>query len=211
MRKIFIFFGAPGSGKGTQAEIISRKLKLPTVSTGDLLRHEETAGTPLGRKVAKLLDSGKLVSDELIHQLVKERLAKKDAQAGFILDGYPRDIDQLSDLLEMLSDADRLTTVEIGISDKAAFNRLSGRRVCDCGATYHIVLNPPKKAGICDLDGGKLYIRHDDKPEVIKDRLATYRANIGPMLALAKERGKVAPVDGEQPMEKVTEAIIKVI
>lgn len=210
-KNIYIFFGPPGSGKGTQAEILSRKLKLPAISTGDLLRHEEMAGTALGKKSAKLLDGGKLVSDELIHNLVKERLAKADAKRGFILDGYPRNADQLTDFLTMISKADQIIIIEIGISDKGVMSRLSGRRVCDNGHTYHIVLNPPKTAGVCDVDGQKLYIRQDDKPAVIMGRLATYQANIAPMLALVKKRGKLVNINGEQPMEQVTADINKFI
>ena len=207
MRKIYLIFGPPGSGKGTQAELLADHLKLPTISTGDLLRHEEKAGTVLGKKVAKLLDSGKLVSDEVIHNMVKTRLRQADTKRGFILDGYPRDPEQMKDLFQQLEKTDEVITVVITVSDKMVLNRLSGRRVCDCGETYHIILNPPKKAGICNKDGKRLYIRHDDRPEVVKARLKTYQTNIAPMLKLAAKKGPVHTVDGELPMQEVRQAI----
>ncbi|MEI6378673.1 MAG: nucleoside monophosphate kinase [Candidatus Falkowbacteria bacterium] len=207
MRQIYIIFGAPGSGKGTQAELLADHLKLPSVSTGDLLRHEEKAETVLGKKVAKLLDSGKLVSDEIIHGLVKERLLKPDTKRGFILDGYPRDPEQMKDLFKQLQKTDNVQTAVIEISDKAVMGRLSGRRVCDCGETYHVVLNPPKRAGFCNKDGKRLYIRHDDRPEVVKARLKTYRKNITPMLRLAAKKGRVVLINGELPMAEVRKSI----
>lgn len=209
MRKIFLFFGPPGSGKGTQSDAIGDYFHLPVISTGELLRHEEKSGTVLGKKIAQLIDKGELVSDELIHKIIAERIKRSDAAKGFILDGYPRDAEQLQDLLKMLSEHDLILLVEIRVSDKEVINRLGGRRVCDCGATYHIIYNPPKVAGRCNLCGKELYIRPDDKPEIIKDRLAGYKKSAEPLMSYAKKHHDLISVDGERLISEITEDLIE--
>ncbi|NCN25071.1 adenylate kinase [Candidatus Falkowbacteria bacterium CG10_big_fil_rev_8_21_14_0_10_37_14] len=208
-KHIYLFFGPPGSGKGTQSDRIGKDFKLPVISTGELLRHEETIKSALGKRVAKLIDQGKLVSDATIHELIKQRLSLKDTAKGFILDGYPRDAEQLKDLMSMLKKTDKIIAVEIKIPDKEVINRLSGRRVCDCGATYHIVYNPPKVAGRCDVCGKKLYIRHDDKPEIIKKRLVDYKLASGPLLKYAHQAHNLISIDGTASVEHIYEDLLK--
>lgn len=206
-RFIFIFFGPPGSGKGTQSDVLGAKLGYPVISTGELLRHEEKIKSVLGLKARRYIKKGELVPDELIHKMMQRRLTKRDTAKGFILDGYPRDSAQLDDLLKLTQTKYEIWLIEIKVSDKEVVNRLSGRRVCDCGASYHLVYKPSKKSGICDLCGKKLYIREDDKPAVVRQRLAHYKASATPLIAYGKKHKRLISIKGEQAIVKVRQEI----
>ena len=189
-----IFLGPPGAGKGTIADLAVEKLGLPHISTGDLFRAAVKNGTPLGLKVKDIMASGGLVPDELTIALVQERLAQKDAAKGWILDGFPRTIPQ-ADALDKIAAAD--VAVNFEVADGIVVGRLSGRRVCrTCGKTYHVQNMPPKKEGICDVDGGELYIRDDDKEAAIKVRLETYRKSTAPLIDWYGKKGKLLTIDG---------------
>ncbi len=156
MSKIFLFFfGSPGSGKGTQVDLLSEFSGLPVISPGELLRHEEDAHTALGNMVKPLVDQGKMVPDEIVEKIIEKRLSKKDAKNGVLFDGFPRNIDQLHFILSKIKNITarkpKLAAIHIKVSDQEVQRRISGRRVCDCGASYHILYNPPKKTGICDI------------------------------------------------------------
>ena len=172
-----VLLGAPGAGKGTQAEILSRKLNIPTISTGNILRAAMKNGTPVGLKAKSYVESGKLVPDDVIIGIVCERLAEPDCANGYILDGMPRTIPQAEALEQHGIDVD--TALSIEIADETIIERMSGRRTCkDCSATFHIVSNPPKVEGKCDLCGGELTIRKDDAPETVKARLDVYHLSL---------------------------------
>ncbi len=189
-----IFLGPPGAGKGTIADLAVEKLALPHISTGDLFRAAVKNGTPLGLKVKDIMASGGLVPDELTIALVEERLAQKDAAKGWILDGFPRTIPQ-ADALDKIAAAD--VAVNFEVADAVVVGRLSGRRVCrTCGKTYHVKNMPPKKEGVCDVDGGELYIRDDDKEAAIQVRLDTYRKQTAPLIDWYGKKGKLLTIDG---------------
>jgi len=211
-KKIIVFFGPPGSGKGTQSDILGEKLGLPVISPGELLRHERDMGTDLGKKVADKMAKGELVPDELVENMLDSRLKKNDVAAGFILDGFPRDLEQLKFLekkfKDILGEDGAATAIYIDVSDAEVKSRIGGRRVCDCGAAYHLAHKPPVKEGICDLCGADIYIREDDKPEVVADRLEGFRQKIGPILENFKKDGKLIKINGEQDINKITEEIL---
>ncbi|NCC66794.1 MAG: adenylate kinase [Clostridia bacterium] len=205
-----ILLGAPGAGKGTQAEILSRMLNIPTISTGNILRAAMKNGTPVGLKAKEYVDSGKLVPDDVIIGIVRERLAEDDCKNGYILDGVPRTIPQ-AEALEQ-ADIDIDTALSIEISDEAIVERMSGRRTCkDCSTTFHIVSNPPKVEGRCDNCGGELVIRKDDAPETVKARLATYHTETEPLKEFYAKRGKLKTVDNQQTVEKTTAEVKKAL
>ncbi len=207
-RHFFIFFGPPGSGKGTQSDMLAESLGLPVISPGELLRHEEEAGSELGRRIAPLIDAGQMVPDELVEEMVKNRLARPDAERGALLDGFPRSFEQ-ADFFEHLSGSGSIThAISIRVPDDIVIARIGGRRVCDCGASYHNELNPPKKAGVCDNCGRELEVRHDDRPEVLKKRLETYHASIEPLASRWKERGRLLEIDGTLTVGEVHEKIL---
>ena len=202
--------GAPGAGKGTQAEIISRKLNIPTISTGNILRAAMKNGTPVGLKAKEYVESGKLVPDEVIIGIVEERLAEPDCANGYILDGMPRTIPQAEALEKCGIDIDVALSIEI--ADEEIIQRMSGRRTCsECSTTFHVVANPPKVEGICDNCGGKLTIRKDDAPETVKARLDVYHAETEPLKAFYQQRGKLRSVDNQPTIEATTEAIRKAL
>lgn len=213
MKNIFIFFGPPGSGKGTQADMLAERMKLPVVSPGELLRHEINAKTDLGLEVEKKLAKGKMVANEIVEKIIDKRLSKRDAQKGFVLDGYPRTKKQLnnfSNRLKKISSAkDNVYAFLVDVKDLEVKKRLGGRRVCDCGASYHLKYNPPKKKELCDLCGKKLSIRDDDKPMVIKDRLHSYHHKIKPLLSYWGKDDRLVVVDGSQSIKKVENDIQK--
>lgn len=213
MKNIFIFFGPPGSGKGTQADMLAEKMKLPVVSPGELLRHEINAKTDLGLEVEKKLAKGKMVANEIVEKIIDRRLSKRDAQKGFVLDGYPRTKNQLNNLSDRLkkisSVKDNVYAFLVDVKDLEVKKRLGGRRVCDCGASYHLKYNPPKKKGFCDLCGNKLSIREDDKPAVIRDRLYSYHKKIKPLLGYWSKDDRLIIIDGSQPIKKVEKDIQK--
>ena len=189
-----IFLGPPGAGKGTIADLAVEKLGLPHISTGDLFRAAVKNGTPLGLKVKDIMASGGLVPDELTIELVKERLSQKDAAKGWILDGFPRTIPQ-AEALEKIAAVDSVVNFEV--ADAIVVDRLSGRRVCKtCGKIYHVKNMPPKKEGVCDVEGGALYIRDDDKEAAIKVRLETYRKSTEPLIDWYGKKGKLLTIDG---------------
>lgn len=202
-----ILLGAPGAGKGTQAERIAAQLNIPTISTGNILREAIKNGTPIGLQAKGLIDQGKLVPDDVIIGIVRERLAKADCANGYILDGVPRTIPQAQALLEQGVEIDRVVSIEI--ADEVIEGRMTGRRVCGtCGASYHIVANPPKTEGICNSCGSELMIRKDDKPETVRHRLAVYHQETEALKGFYENLGKLRLVNGDQPIDAATRDIL---
>ena len=205
-----ILLGAPGAGKGTQAEVLSNKLGIPTISTGNILRAAMKNGTPVGLQAKAYMESGKLVPDEVIIGIVKERLAEADCANGYILDGMPRTIPQAQALVDGGVDLDCALSIEI--ADEVIVDRMSGRRACtQCGATYHVVNMPPKTEGVCDNCGGELSIRKDDAPETVMARLAVYHSETEPLKEFYSERGILTPVATTGTLEENTKAILDAI
>ena len=205
-----VLLGAPGAGKGTQAEILSRKLSIPTISTGNILRAAMKNGTPVGLKAKEYVESGKLVPDEVIIGIIGERLAEADCANGYILDGVPRTIPQAEALEANGIDVDCALSIEV--QDATIIDRMSGRRTCkNCSATFHIVSNPPKAEGVCDFCGGELGIRKDDAPETVKARLDVYHAETEPLKDFYEKRGKLKVVEGQPTIEETTAEIQKVL
>ena len=205
-----ILLGAPGAGKGTQAEILSRELGIPTISTGNILRAAMKAGTEVGLKAKSYVDSGKLVPDDVIIGIIRERLAEPDCKNGYILDGVPRTIPQARTMEEMGIDIDCALSIEIG--DDTIIDRMSGRMTCkNCSQTFHIVNNPPKVDGVCDACGGELTIRKDDAPETVKARLDTYHRETEPLKAFYAERGKLKTVENQPTISETTAEIKKAL
>ena len=197
-----ILLGAPGAGKGTQAENISREYHIPQISTGNILRGEVKAGTELGLRVKDILAAGQLVPEEIVIEMVKKRLAEPDCANGYILDGFPRNIAQ-ADALATFAQIDAVLVITV--PDEKIVARMSGRRTCPtCGATFHVESNPPKKDGICDLCGAALTIRADDREEVVRDRLRVYHEQTEPLIAYYTERGLVRTVEGQDKLEDTT-------
>ena len=211
MKRYVVLMGAPGAGKGTQAATLAQKLGLLHLATGDLFREAVGKGTELGRQAKAYMDRGTLVPDELTIALVEERLAKTDAANGAVLDGFPRTLEQARALDQSL--ARRGETVEkavnIEVSEEAVVARLAGRCLCrQCQASYHVLHNPPKQAGKCDVCGGELYQRTDDKPETVRARLEVYRDMTAPLIEYYRQAGKLAAVNGEQDIENVQKVIL---
>ena len=205
-----IFLGAPGAGKGTQAEIIAGKLNIPTVSTGNIIREALANGTEMGLKAKAFIEAGKLVPDDVVIGIIKERLANEDCNNGFILDGFPRTIPQAEALDNMGIIIDKV--VDIDVPDENIVNRMSGRRVCKaCGSSYHIENKKPKVEGVCDACGGELQIRKDDAPETVLDRLNVYHEQTEPLKDFYAKCGKLRSVEGTAPITEITEAILKVL
>ncbi len=205
-----IFLGAPGAGKGTQAEIIAGKLNIPTISTGNIIREALANGTEMGLKAKSFIEAGKLVPDDVVIGIIKERLAHEDCNNGFILDGFPRTIPQAEALDNMGIIIDKV--VDIDVPDENIVNRMSGRRVCKaCGSSYHIENKKPKVEGVCDNCGGELQIRKDDAPETVLDRLNVYHEQTEPLKDFYAKCGKLRSVEGTAPITEITEAILKVL
>ena len=205
-----ILLGAPGAGKGTQAERISKILDIPTISTGNILRAAMREGTDVGLRAKAYMDAGKLVPDEVIIGIVKERLAKEDCAEGYILDGVPRTIAQAEALEEAGVAFDAVVSIEI--SDLAIMQRMAGRRVCGhCGASYHLTAVPPKAEGICDLCGRELVRRKDDEPETVKARLAVYHTETEPLKAFYAQRGLLRSVETQPTVEENTREMLKAL
>lgn len=198
-----ILLGAPGAGKGTQAEILAAKLAVPTISTGNILREAIKNGTPTGLKAKSLIDNGQLVPDDVILGIVRDRLAQPDCANGYILDGVPRTVAQAQGLIDLGIEIDRVVSIEI--ADDVIEQRMTGRRVCgSCGASYHITANPPKTEGICNTCGSELMIRKDDTPETVRHRLAVYHTETEILKDFYEKRGKLRLVNGDQPIENTT-------
>lgn len=205
-----IFLGAPGAGKGTQAEIIAAKLNIPTISTGNIIREALANGTEMGIKAKSFIEAGKLVPDDVVIGIIKERLANEDCNNGFILDGFPRTIPQAEALDNMGIIIDKV--VDIDVPDENIVNRMSGRRVCKaCGSSYHIENKKPKVDGVCDNCGGELQIRKDDAPETVLDRLNVYHEQTEPLKDYYAKCGKLRSVEGTAPITEITSAILKVL
>ena len=205
-----ILLGAPGAGKGTQAELLVSKLSIPAISTGNMLREAIANGTDLGKEAKKYMDEGGLVPDELILGIVAERVAQPDCKNGFILDGVPRTLAQAKALEAKGVKIDHVVSIEV--DDAAIEGRMTGRRVCaKCGASYHIVANPPKQDGICDSCGGELIIRKDDKPETVRHRLEVYHASTEVLKDFYGRLGRLRTVNGNQSIEGANEDILKAI
>ena len=205
-----IFFGAPGAGKGTQAEIVSKKLDIPTISTGNIIREAIKNGTDMGLSAKSYIDAGKLVPDEVVIGIIKDRLDKDDCKNGFILDGFPRTIPQAKALDEMGVKIDVVLNIEV--SDEDIVNRMSGRRTCPkCGSTYHIEFNPTKTEGVCDNCGAELTVRKDDHPDVVKSRLDVYHSETEPLKAFYEEKGILRTVVGQKELKDTTALTAKAL
>ena len=205
-----ILLGAPGAGKGTQAELLVEKLGIPSISTGNMLREAMANGSDLGKQVKKCMDEGSLVSDEIVLDLLAQRVAQPDCKNGFILDGVPRTLSQAEAIDAKGVRIDHVVSLEV--DDAEIASRMSGRRVCThCGATYHIVNNPPKAEGVCDLCGEKVAIRKDDQPETVKHRLEVYHASTEVLKDYYRAQGKLRLVHGNQPIEDTHRDILKAI
>ena len=201
-----ILLGAPGAGKGTQAEILSKELNIPTISTGNILRAAMKNGTPVGLKAKSYVEAGQLVPDDVIIGIIEERLAQPDCSNGYILDGVPRTIPQAQAMEEKGVGIDWAVSIEV--ADQVIVERMSGRRTCkNCSQTFHIVNNPPKQEGICDFCGGELTIRKDDAPETVRTRLEVFHKETEPLKDFYAERGKLKTVDNQPSIEATTAAI----
>lgn len=198
-----ILLGAPGAGKGTQAELICEKLNIPAISTGNIIREAMKQGTEMGKKAKERVDAGQLVPDEVVIGIIKERLSQDDCNGGFILDGFPRTIPQAEALDTMGIEIDKVLSIEV--SDENIIRRMSGRRVCpDCGASYHIEYKKPAKEGICNACGASLVIRKDDKPETVLDRLNVYHEQTEPLKEFYSGKGKLVTVEGQEELKDTT-------
>ena len=209
-----ILTGLPGAGKGTQAEKIVQKYQIPHISTGDMFRQAIKDETELGLKAKSYMDKGELVPDEVTVGIVRERLSKDDCQSGFLLDGFPRTVPQAESLEEILKDLNKKVDycIHIDVDQDLLTERLTGRRVCkSCGATYHLVYNPPKTEDVCDKCGGELYQRDDDNEETVKNRLEVNIGQMKPLLDFYKERNVLKTIDGNQEIDKVFEDIDRLL
>ena len=205
-----ILLGAPGAGKGTQAEILSAKLGIPTISTGNILRAAIKAGTEIGLQAKSYMDAGKLVPDGVIIGIVAQRLSQPDCAKGYILDGVPRTLPQAEALDQHGVVFDKVLSIEI--TDQEIEQRMSGRRVCaQCGAPYHVTAKPPKQEGVCDSCGGALVQRDDDKAETVRKRLAVYHAETEPLKDYYQQKGILVPVDNQPTIEATTQVIVEAL
>ena len=205
-----ILLGAPGAGKGTQAELLTKALSIPAISTGNMLREAMRNGTALGNQVKQYMESGSLVPDELILGIVAERVSEPDCKNGFILDGVPRTLAQAEALDAKGVRIDHVVSIEV--DDNVIENRMTGRRVCSkCGASYHVVANPPKTEGVCDLCGEALVIRKDDAPETVRHRLEVYHASTEVLKRYYEQQGKLRLINGQQDINAISQQILTVI
>ena len=209
-----ILMGLPGAGKGTQASEIVKKFPIPHISTGDMFRKAIKDETDLGKEAKSYMDRGELVPDEVTVGIVKERISEDDAKKGFLLDGFPRTIDQAESLSQIMSELDREidAVINIEVPEEELMNRLTGRRICEkCGTTYHLVFNPPKVDGICHIDGGKLYQREDDNPETVSNRLSVNVKQSKPILEYYNNKGVLKNIDGSKDIDEVTKDVIDIL
>lgn len=209
-----LFMGPPGAGKGTQAEVIVNEFGIPHISTGDAFRLAIKQGTPIGIKAKEYMDQGLLVPDDVTIGIVEERLQQSDCEKGFLLDGFPRTLSQAEALDDILS---RLHTqldhvINLKVDRDKLMARLTGRRICkNCGATYHVIFNPPKQEGVCDKCGGELYQRSDDNEESVGTRLDEYINKTAPLLAFYENKGLLRQIDGDQEIDTVSSEIVSVL
>ncbi|HAR6056316.1 TPA: adenylate kinase [Staphylococcus pseudintermedius] len=209
-----ILMGLPGAGKGTQASEIIKKYPIPHISTGDMFRKAIKDETELGKEAKSYMDRGELVPDEVTVGIVKERISEDDAKKGFLLDGFPRTIEQAEALNSILEELGRTidAVVNIEVPEEELMNRLTGRRICEtCGTTYHLVFNPSKVEGICDIDGGKLYQREDDNPETVANRLEVNVKQSKPILEFYNQKGLLKNIDGSKHIDEVTSDVIEIL
>ena len=202
-----VLVGPPGAGKGTQAQFIASHLAIPRISTGDIFRYNVTSGTPLGRQAREFMERGDLVPDEITVAMVRSRLAEDDAQEGFLLDGFPRNVPQAEILKKMLAELDvRINVVlELVVDEDEVVRRLSGRRTCrQCERVWHILYDPPRRAGICDDCGGELFQRDDDSEETIRHRLEVYAEQTAPLVSFYADEGTLIGIDATGPVEEIT-------
>lgn len=205
-----ILLGAPGAGKGTQAEVICKHLNIPTISTGNCLREAVKNGSPLGLRAKADMDSGRLVPDDVVIGVVKDRIAKDDCAKGYILDGFPRTLAQAEALEAMGVEIDKV--IDLEVPDETIKRRLSGRRVCEgCGASYHLDFKAPKQEGVCDACGKALIIRRDDEPATVQDRLDVYHRQTEPVKAFYAARGKLYRVEGQGKVEDTSALVLKAL
>lgn len=205
-----VFLGAPGAGKGTQAEYICRHFGIISVSTGNIIREALRKGTELGKKAKSYMDAGGLVPDEIVIDIIKERLQKQDCKGGFILDGFPRTVPQAEALDKMGVVIDKV--IEIYVPDERIMDRMSGRRVCEvCGASYHIKYKPSKDGVTCDHDGGRLIQRKDDEPDTVKERLRVYHEQTEPLKGYYEQQGKLYIVEGQDAIRDTTRYTVEVL
>lgn len=209
-----ILMGLPGAGKGTQASEIVKKFPIPHISTGDMFRKAIKDETDLGKEAKSYMDRGELVPDEVTVGIVKDRISEDDAKKGFLLDGFPRTIEQAEALSNIMKELDREidAVINIEVPEEELMNRLTGRRICEkCGTTYHLVFNPPKVDGICDLDGGKLYQREDDNPETVANRLNVNVKQSKPILEFYDNKNVLKNIDGSRDIKVVTNDVIDIL
>ena len=201
-----IFLGPPGAGKGTQARELAREWSVPQIATGDMLRDQMAAGTPLGREAKQFYDRGELVPDDVILRMIRERLTEPDAAQGFIFDGFPRNLAQAEALERLLKDIGQAIdgVLYFEVPEPELLRRLTGRRVCRrCGETFHVVSRPPKRADVCDVCGGELYQRKDDTEETVRNRLSVYTNQTAPLLQHYRDRGLVSTIKGEGAIDAI--------
>jgi adenylate kinase len=210
-----VLVGPPGAGKGTQAKIIAGRLGIPAISTGDIFRANVGAGTPLGLEAKGYMDAGQLVPDEVTIGMVRDRLAEPDVAGGFLLDGFPRNVAQAEELESILvALGTKLDVVlELAVPTEEVVHRIAGRRLCRNDSThiFHVDFNPPREAGVCDICGGELYQRDDDKEETVRERLAVYDRETAPIVGFYEERGLLATVDATGPLDEVTERALSAL
>ncbi|CAM4469786.1 MAG: adenylate kinase [Paenibacillus macerans] len=209
-----LFMGPPGAGKGTQAEVIVNEFGIPHISTGDAFRLAIKQGTPVGMKAKEYIDQGLLVPDDVTVGIVRERLQQSDCEKGFLLDGFPRTLSQAESLEELLKELGRKLdhVIDLKVDRNKLLARLTGRRICkSCGATYHVIFNPPKQEGVCDKCGGELYQRSDDTEEKVGTRLDEYINKTAPLLKFYEDKGLLRQVDGEQEIDAVSKEIVSLL
>ena len=211
-RKVVILLGHPGAGKGTQARAIMHRLDIPQISTGDMLREAIAKKTSFGREAKAKMDAGELVSDEIVNGIVAERISHDDCKRGFILDGYPRTVQQADTFCKMMGEGDRLSVIEIAANSDGLTNRLTGRWICPgCGEIYNTYSRAPKKEGVCDVCGWSLFHRSDDREDLVRERFRTYKEETYPLVQYYQQLGAYHRVDGMRPIEQVTNDILSIL
>lgn len=211
-RKIVILLGHPGAGKGTQARAIMHRLDIPQISTGDMLREAIARNTSYGRKAKARMDTGELVSDSIVNAIVAERITRGDCQKGFILDGYPRTVQQADTFRNELVNGDEIFVIEIGANSNGLTNRLTGRWICPgCGEIYNTYSRAPKREGVCDVCGWSLFHRSDDREDLVRERFRTYKEETYPLVQYYRQLGVYHQVDGMRPVEEVTKEILSIL